>query len=118
MSDASTREPGGRRAALAQRGGRLARYALAFITVVLVINAIVGEKGLLALLQARRDFDAVSRSLERARGENDEMRDQIRRLRADPGAIEELARRDLGLIKPGETLFIIRDVPPQAIKQP
>jgi cell division protein FtsB len=33
-------------------------------------------------------------------------------LREDPAAIEDIARRDLGLIKPGEKLFIIKDVVP------
>ena len=34
------------------------------------------------------------------------MRNEARRLREDPTAIEELARRELGLIKPGEKVFI------------
>jgi cell division protein FtsB len=96
---------------LARTGRRLARYALGIVTVVLVIDAIVGEKGLLALLKARRDFQAVEQALERARRDNAQLREEARRLREDPSAIEELARRDLGLIKPGEKLFIIRDVP-------
>ena len=29
-----------------------------------------------------------------------------------PAAIEEVARRELGLIKPGEKVFIIKDLPP------
>ena len=33
-----------------------------------------------------------------------------RRLREDPSAIEEQARRELGLIKPGEVLFIVKDI--------
>jgi cell division protein FtsB len=106
--------PVGRRAAVTRRGRRVVRYLLAFVTAVLVIDAIVGEKGLLALLQARRDFAAVERALERARQENAALRNQVRRLREDPAAIEEIARRELGLIKPGETLFIIRDVAPPA----
>lgn len=116
MSDMPTRhtpQPS-TRASLARRGRRLVRYVLAFVTVVLVIDAIVGEKGLLTLLTARRDFSAVEQSLQRARHHNEQLREEARRLREDPSAIEELARRDLGLIKPGETLFIIRDVaPPQ-----
>ena len=41
------------------------------------------------------------------------MREQIRRLSGDdPTAIEEIARRELGFIRPGERLFIIRDVTP------
>ncbi len=99
-----------------RRGRRLARYALAFVTLVLVIDSIVGEKGLLALLKARRDFHAVEQALLRAQRENADLREQARRLREDPAAIEELARRELGLIKPGEKLFIIRDVPPPAPK--
>jgi cell division protein FtsB len=93
----------------ARRGGRLVRYVLGFVTIILVIDAIFGEKGLLALIQARRDFAAVEQALEAAKRENVQLRDQARRLRDDPTAIEEIARRELGLIKPGETLFIIKD---------
>jgi cell division protein FtsB len=107
------KEPSTLRATMARRGGRLVRYGLVFITIVLVIDAIVGEKGLLAQLDARRTFTVVEQSLQRARRENADLREQARRLREDPAAIEELARRELGLIKPGEKLFILRDVPPK-----
>jgi cell division protein FtsB len=46
------------------------------------------------------------------REENARLRDEARRLREDPRTIEEIARRELGLIKPGEKLFIIKDVTP------
>ena len=95
---------------LASRGRRLLRHALVFITLVIVVDAVAGEKGLLALLQARREYAALERSLERARTENAELRDMARRLREDPTAIEEQARRELGLIKPGEVLFIVKDI--------
>ena len=95
---------------LESRGRRLVRHALVFITLLIVVDAIAGEKGLLALLQARREYSALERSLERARIENAELRDMARRLREDPIAIEEQARRGLGLIKPGEMLFIIKDI--------
>ena len=95
---------------LASRGRRLLRHALVFITAVIIIDAIAGEKGLLALLEARRDYAVLERSLERARAENAELRDMARRLREDPAAIEEQARRELGLIKPGEVLFIVKDI--------
>jgi cell division protein FtsB len=117
MSDTPSRKtPSSTRASLARRGRRVVRYVLGFVTIVLVIDAIAGEKGLLTLLKARRDFAAVEQALDRARRDNAEMREQARRLREDPTAIEELARRELGLIKPGEKLFIIRDVPPPAKK--
>lgn len=98
------------KATLASRGRRLFRHVLVFITLVIIVDAIAGEKGLLALLQARREYAALERSLERARTENAELRDMARRLREDPAAIEEQARRELGLIKPGEVLFIVKDI--------
>jgi cell division protein FtsB len=98
------------RATLASRGRRLVRHVLLFITLVIVVDAIAGEKGLLALLEARREYAALERSLERARAENAQLRETARRLREDPAAIEEAARRELGLIKPGEMLFIVKDV--------
>ena len=95
---------------LASRGRRLLRHVLVFITLVIIVDAVAGEKGLLALLQARREYAALERSLERARAENAELREMARRLREDPTAIEDQARRELGLIKPGEVLFIVKDV--------
>ena len=97
---------------MARRSRRVVRYLLGLVAAVLVVDAIVGEKGLLALLKARRDFQSVEQALERARQGNAQLRDEARRLREDPSAIEEVARRELGLIKPGEKLFIIRDIPP------
>ena len=47
--------------ALASRSRRLLRHALVFITLLIVVDAIAGEKGLLALLQARREHSALER---------------------------------------------------------
>jgi cell division protein FtsB len=101
------------RAAVARQSRRILRYVLAFVAAILLVDAIVGEKGLLSLVKARRDFASVERALQQARRENAELREQARRLREDAGAIEEVARRELGLIKPGEKLFIVRDAAPK-----
>lgn len=103
------------RATLASRAGRLLRHALLFAIAVLLVDAVAGDKGFLALLQARRDYRALEASLARARAENAALREQTRRLLEDPSAIEEEARRQLGLIKPGETLFILKDVEPKPV---
>ena len=76
---------------------------------MLVIDALVGDKGLLAMIQARQQYRSLEQSLADVRAENAELREQARRLREDPSAIEELARQELGLIKPGEKLFIVKD---------
>jgi len=79
----------------------------------LTVDAFVGDKGLLAMMEAREQYRLLEHSLAAARAENARLREQARRLREDPAAIEEIARRELGLIRPGEKLFIIRDVEPR-----
>ena len=89
------------------------RYVFLLAGVVLVIDALVGDKGLLAMIQARQEYRTLEKSLADVRAENARLREQARRLREDPAAVEDLARRELGLIKPGEKLFIIKDVAPK-----
>ena len=81
------------------------------IGCVIVVDARVGDKGLLAMRKARQQYQALEGSLNAAKADNDRLREEARRLKEDPTAIEDLARRELGLIKPGEKLFILRDVP-------
>lgn len=90
-------------------GSRLLNYVLVFVSVVLVVDALVGEKGLVDTLRARRQHAALAAALAQKRQENARLRDDIRRLNEDPGAIESLAREELGLIREGELLFIVRD---------
>jgi cell division protein FtsB len=85
---------------------------LLFIASVIVLDGLVGDRGLLAMLRARQEYDALSASIARQRADNARLRETARRLREDPSAIEEIARRELGLIKPGERVFIVKDVPP------
>jgi cell division protein FtsB len=91
---------------------RLLNYALVFVTVVLVVDALVGEKGLLDTMRARRQHAELSAAIARQKQENARLRDEIRRYRDDPSAIEALAREELGLMRDGEILFIVRDVKP------
>ena len=93
------------------RNSRLVRYGLIALTAVVIIDSLAGEKGLLSLMRARHELRVLEASVQAARVENQRLVEQARRLREDPATIEEAARRDLGLIKPGEKLFIIRDLP-------
>jgi cell division protein FtsB len=76
-----------------------------------VIDAFAGERGLAALLDARKELDRLSAEVEAKRRENAALLEQVRRLSGgDPAFIEDIARRELGLMRPGERLFIIQDV--------
>jgi cell division protein FtsB len=84
--------------------------ALGFVTLVLVIDALVGEKGLLESMRAGRQYQQLERSVEDLKRENARLREEARRLTDDPAAIESLAREELGLMRPGEVVFILKDV--------
>ena len=112
-----------RQASKAQTAGRTQRRwrrigsaLFLFVVCVLVVEALVGEQGLAATMRARKQYDQLAADLARLRAENTGLREEARRLREDPAAIEELARRELGLIRPGEKLFIIRDIASPAKK--
>jgi len=78
---------------------------------VLMVNAVIGDKGYLANLQARRELNDVSESLRQLRADTERLAVEATRLRTDPQALEDAARLQLGLIKPGETLITIKDRP-------
>ena len=88
---------------------RVVHLLLVFVTLVLVIDALIGEKGLVQSMRARRQYEEVAASLEALRRDNASLRDQVRRLNEDPSTIEGLAREELGLIRPGEVVFILKD---------
>jgi cell division protein FtsB len=93
-----------------RRGGTIVRYLILAVGCVLIIDALVGDRGLLAMVKARQQYRTLETSLVGSREENAQLREQARQLREDPQAIEDIARRELGLIRPGEKLFIIKDV--------
>lgn len=83
---------------------------LLFIAAIILVDGLVGDRGLLAMLQARRQYHELAASIARSRSENARLHDEVRRLREDPATIEEVARRELGLMRPGEKVFIIKDL--------
>ena len=88
---------------------RTARVLLIFVTCVLVLNALAGDRGLLATLSAGRAHGALSDDIAAIREENASLREEVRRLREEPAVIEGIARRELGLIRPGERLFVVTE---------
>jgi len=98
------------------RNRRIVHWLLIFAAAVIVVDGVVGDQGLLAILRARKEYDQLAGTIAHQRAENARLREEARRLKDDPEAIEEVARRELGLIKPGERIFIIKDIPPT--KQP
>ncbi len=87
----------------------LARLLFSLLTAILIANALVGDRGLPATLRVRREHRELEAAIAALRAANERLQLETRRLRHDPAAIEDLARQDLGLVRPGERLFIVKD---------
>jgi cell division protein FtsB len=103
------RTPGTAYAAVSRR---ILQLLMVLSAAVMIVDAVVGDQGLLARQRATRQHAELAAAINRQRTENARLREEVRRLSEDPGAIEEVARRELGLIRRGEKLFIIKDLPP------
>ena len=92
-------------------GQQFLQYSLVFLSALFLVVALVGEKGLLELVRVRQQHQALEAALAQVRANNMRLRNDVKRLTNDPSSIEEIARRELGLIKPGEKIFIVKNIP-------
>ena len=70
-------------------------------------TALLGRHGLPEVRRLREDTERVSREIQELRRRELEARRDIRNLRENPRAIEARAREDLGMIREGETIFLL-----------
>jgi cell division protein FtsB len=87
------------------------QLALLFVATALIVNALIGERGLVAAVRARHEHERLAASIGGLKRDNQRLAEAIRRLKHDPKAVEDVAREDLGLIRPGEVVFVIKDAP-------
>ena len=86
---------------------KVVQHTIALVTLVLLGEALIGEGGLVAMRRARNTQLRLDQRIVTLRAENDALRDTVRHLQEDPRAIEDIARRELGLISPGEIVVVI-----------
>ena len=91
----------------------VAKRALGPALVVLVLAGIlfVAVLPTRTLLQQRRDTKAATAELRQLRERNERLEERARRLR-DPREIEQLAREQYGLVRPGEEPYVVLPAPP------
>jgi len=97
---------------------RMMRTGLVLVLVFAVVDGVFGERGLLANMDVRRRIAVQQSTIDELTKRNNAITEDIRRLREDPAAVEELAREELGLMKDGELLIILRDTPENAAQPP
>ena len=91
---------------------KAATLASIIALVALVVGALFGDRGLLHLMDQRHRAEVLAGEVEDLQAENARLAAEIAALRTDPRAIERLAREELGMAGPGETVFLVRDAGP------
>lgn len=94
-----------------QTGRKAALLACVLGLIALVVGALFGNRGMLQLIQQREQTHRIERQIADLRHENGRLLGQIRALRSDARAIERVAREQLGLARPGETVFLLQPEP-------
>jgi cell division protein FtsB len=84
------------------------RRALILAAAIALVDALVGERSLAQTLRARQDYQQEAAALSALRRENAGLREEARRLAEDPARIESIARGQLGFVRPGELLIILK----------
>jgi len=100
-----------------QRGLRRKAALLASVIAIiaLVVGSLFGDRGILQLMAHRQRALDLAREIEEIRAENVRLAAEVHALRTDPRAIERIAREELGLARPGETVFLVKgDTAPAA----
>jgi cell division protein FtsB len=92
---------------------------VAILLLLLAAASLMGERSLLRLHQMLRTRAALTHEVERLAGTNAALAEEVRAMRNDPARIEAIAREELGLVKPGETVYEFRaTVPPHPPADP
>lgn len=91
---------------------KAATLASVLALIALIVGSLFGDRGMLHLVAQRERAQALEREIGALRVENGRLAREIRALKSDPRAVERLAREQLGLARPGETVFLIHEESP------
>jgi cell division protein FtsB len=84
---------------------RHARYFLALIFGLLVLQDVFGAHGLMAMRRSKIEMQAIQAHIDQLDQENLDLQQRIQNLKSNPSAIEKIARDRMGLARPGELIF-------------
>lgn len=70
---------------------------------------VFGEKGLVQYRRLQRELSELKARNRRMGDQIHQMRIEVSRLRGDEATIERAARQDLGVVRPGELVFVVEE---------
>ena len=91
------------------REKKLLPYIGLFFVILLILWIIFApNRGILALYQSQNEIERLQAENSRLEDENKVLLEEISRLQDDPDYLEEKARKDYGMLKENEVLYIFK----------
>ena len=83
------------------------RLLLVMLLSLLILGSLTffGEKGIFNLLHLRKEVVRIKERNSQLEEENQKLKEEIKRLQGDKRYIEEIARKELGMVKEGEIIY-------------
>ena len=76
-----------------------------FLFLILGFLTFFGDKGILHLLRLQKEQVRIKEINIKMEEENRKLREEVRRLQHEKRYIEEIARKELGMVKEGEVIY-------------
>ena len=74
-------------------------------TLVLGVLIVFGEKGILHRVRLQKELVRMRETNRKMSEENERLKEEVRRLQTDKKYIEEIARKELGMVKDDEMVY-------------
>jgi cell division protein FtsB/cell division protein DivIC len=86
---------------------RKRRILILIIIFLLILGSLTffGEKGIFNLLRLRKEVARIKERNLKLEEENQKLKEEVKRLQSDKRYIEEVARKELGMVKEGEIIY-------------
>jgi cell division protein FtsL len=86
---------------------RKKRFLLLILISLLILGILTffGEKGILHLFRLQKEVVRIKEKNAKLEEENQKLREEVKRLQSDKRYIEEIARKELGMVKEGEIIY-------------
>ena len=74
---------------------------------ILILGVVIffGDKGVLHRLRLQKELDRIKEANTKMVEENQKLKEEVKRLQTDKKYIEEIARKELGMVKQGEIIY-------------
>lgn len=84
-------------------------YAGLFFAILLILWIVFAPKrGILALHRSQKEIQRLQADNQRLAEENKTLQEEIKRLQKDPAFLEEKARKEYGMLKKNELLYLFK----------